>query len=517
MREEKRLARVQHVRRSRRWDAPFGPSRIPSDVVQGILPLPVFKDIEQGDFPDDLALADIIANDGRIVRYARGDIVFRQGDYGDSVFVILRGSVRGATAEGGGQFALGCTEIFGVPAALTRSPRSNSVFADDDATVLLELRWPGLRDIRQWSDSFREHIDKLYRARSLQTGLRNSSLFDHVDDATLKLISERCRFETHGKFEWAHPYQRDVARERGSQRIIEHEPIILEQGHYLDDLLLILSGFARVSERLGQGEKTVGYLKPGDVFGLTEIIESQQGDGGRRLPQSLRAIGYADIIRIPTPIVEQHVLPALPRHSKARRWLPATAKPEAAKSLANGAGLQQSLLDFSVNNRLINGSKAMAINTDRCVNCDDCVRACAATHDNIPRFVRRGASHQNLMIANACMHCVDPVCLIDCPTGAIHRDVETGSVVIDDATCVGCASCASACPYDNIRMEEIRDSNGAFLVDEDGVQVLRATKCDFCAGQTGGPACQRACPHDALVRIDIQSADVLSDWLELSR
>ncbi|MGI9384359.1 MAG: cyclic nucleotide-binding domain-containing protein [Methyloligellaceae bacterium] len=485
-------------------------------MVRGILSLPVFDDIDPNEFPDDLALTDIIANDARMVQYARGDVVFRQGDYGHSVFVVLRGSVKGLATERGGQFILGFTEIFGVSATLARGPRTHTVISDDDATVLLELSWPGLRDIRQWSDAFRAHIDELYRTRSLQAGLRNSALFDHVDDATLNAIAQHCQFETHGKFEWAHPYQREIAGERGHERIIEHEPIILEQGHYLDDLLLVHAGFARVSEKLDRGEKTVGHLTKGDVFGLAEIIESQQG-GGRMLRQSLRAIGYADIIRVPTPVVEHYVLPALPKQSKAGRSLPFGNKAKAARSGLDGSHLQQSMLDFSVDNRFINGTKAMAINTDRCVNCDECVRACAATHDNIPRFVRRGKSHQNLMIANACMHCVDPVCLIDCPTGAIRRDVETGSVVIDDATCIGCATCASACPYDNIRMEEVRDSSGAFLVDEDGVQVLRATKCDLCAGQRGGPACQRACPHDALVRIDIQNAHTLSDWLELSQ
>jgi Fe-S-cluster-containing dehydrogenase component len=117
------------------------------------------------------------------------------------------------------------------------------------------------------------------------------------------------------------------------------------------------------------------------------------------------------------------------------------------------------------------------------------------------------------MIANACMHCVDPVCLIGCPTGAIHRDPELGSVVIDDAICVGCATCANSCPYNNIRMVEIRDTNGAFLTDPEGRQIHRATKCDLCASQISGPACQRACPHNALKRIDIRDTRTLTDWL----
>ena len=175
--------------------------------------------------------------------------------------------------------------------------------------------------------------------------------------------------------------------------------------------------------------------------------------------------------------------------------------------------MQQSLLDFLVDRRFINGTQAMAINTDRCVNCDDCVRACASTHDNNPRFIRHGLSHQNLMIANACMHCVDPVCLIGCPTGAIHRELESGRVVIDDTTCVGCATCANSCPYNNIRMVEIRDTSGRFLTDPEGGQLFRATKCDLCASQISGPACQRACPHDALMRIDIRDTAALTQWL----
>ena len=485
-------------------------------ILRGVLALPVFKDIDPRAFPEDLALADIVANDTRLVRYRRGDTVFQRGDYGHSVFVVLRGAVKAEAARGAPQ-RLGANEMFGVAAALARSPRGHTVSADEDGTVLLELSWPGLRDMRQWSDAFRAHTDALYRTRSLQAGLRGFWLFDHVDDATLDLISAHCQFETHGKFDWAHRYQREIAGEHGRERVMENEPIVLEQDHYLDDLLLVHSGFARVSERIGHGEKTVGHLTKGDVFGLTEIAAGRQGNGGRTSPQSLRAMGYVDIIRIPAPIAERYVLPGLPSEARTGRRPPAANGAKAGRRGANGFHPAQSILDFSVDNRFVNGTKAMAINTDRCVNCDECVRACAATHDNIPRFVRRGKTLQNLMIANACMHCADPVCLIDCPTGAIHRDAETGSVVIDDATCIGCATCASACPYDNIRMEEVRDSSGAFLVDDEGVPVLRATKCDLCAGQSGGPACKRACPHDALVRIDIQSPQALSDWFEISQ
>jgi Fe-S-cluster-containing hydrogenase component 2 len=118
------------------------------------------------------------------------------------------------------------------------------------------------------------------------------------------------------------------------------------------------------------------------------------------------------------------------------------------------------------------------------------------------------------MVAHACMHCVDAVCLIGCPTGAIHRELETGEVQIDDSTCIGCGTCARSCPYDNIVMVEIADQAGRRLVDSDtGTAIRRATKCDLCTDQWGGPACQRACPNDALVRLDMSDREGLAAWL----
>ena len=63
-------------------------------------------------------------------------------------------------------------------------------------------------------------------------------------------------------------------------------------------------------------------------------------------------------------------------------------------------------------------------------------------------------------------------------------------------------------------MVEIRDSTGNFIFDEATNQpVLKATKCDLCVDHVGGPACQRACPHDALRRLDLSSLELEKDWL----
>jgi len=159
----------------------------------------------------------------------------------------------------------------------------------------------------------------------------------------------------------------------------------------------------------------------------------------------------------------------------------------------------------------------MVIDLDRCTRCDDCVRACASTHDNNPRFLRHGPTAGRIMVANACMHCVDPVCMIGCPTGAIHR-TGTGLVTINPVTCTGCKTCANQCPYDAIRMVQIRDKHGQLRFKDNGKEKgepeLRATKCDLCMENHGGPACQRACPHGALVRMNMQDFDALADWFE---
>jgi Fe-S-cluster-containing dehydrogenase component len=172
------------------------------------------------------------------------------------------------------------------------------------------------------------------------------------------------------------------------------------------------------------------------------------------------------------------------------------------------------VLEFLVERRLMNGTAAMVVDLDRCTRCDACVEACAATHDNNPRFVRHGHRLDNMMFANACMHCADPVCMIGCPTGAIHRLSQGGEVVINDRTCIGCGTCAQSCPYDNIRMVEVRLGDGSFIRDaRTHAPILKATKCDLCSNQIGGPACQRACPHDALVRLDLRDPATLEAWL----
>ena len=557
--------------RNRRWDEPFGKEALDPETVARILALPAFAHVDAGDFPAWLPLAAIIANDGRLRHFTRGEAIIRKGDYGSSLFVILEGSVIGvaalphkaraprprrrpswfralrlllerrkpaeyrppkhmraddrmASAEEsrsgpledidaleafGPTFTLKAPQMFGELAALTRSPRSASVFAAENDTLVFELRWQGLREIRDWAPAFRQHIDRLYQERGLVTRLQECPLFAHLAPDALDEIASQSLFETYGNFDWTQRFKR--ARATGDAdigRIIDEEPQICAEGNHVDGLLLINSGFARVSKRVDHGARTVRHLSRNDTFGLEEIAAAETG-GKLELRASLHAIGYVDVIRIPTHLVRRLVLPNLPSRFRA-----GVLAPEALPALSDETEtMRQGMMDFFVDHRFINGENAMVINLDRCVGCDDCVRACAVAHHNNPRFARHGYTYENAMVVNACMHCTDPVCLIGCPTGAIHRLEEEGTVTIDDGICIGCATCANSCPYNNIRMVDIRDEDGGFVTDREGKAVARATKCDLCFDQLTGPACAQACPHDALTRINIRDTKSLMKWL----
>lgn len=573
------------IARPRRWDEPFGGATMAETDVERVLAQPVFAAIDQERFPASQPLPEILRNDGRVVRFDPGDVIVREGDYGNSVFVVLSGSVsavldrttdaelgrrthagrrsmwqalkqlwannreseardiqryfhgrgdvgvRGTNSHAQSYIAelsgflarhttasLGPGETFGEIAALARQPRTATVVATE-ATEVVELRWQGLRDIRKRDRGFRDHVDGLYRERRLAQQLEESPLFAHLSPETLAEIAHQTSFETHGSVEWFRDYKQVKARDPSA--VVEHEPVIAEEGSYLDGLMLIVSGFCRVSERLGHGHRTVSYVSRNNVFGLAEICAHHWHGEPLTVRRSLRGVGSVDVLRIPTGLVERHVLPNLPADqlpplpARAEETQEASEPDTEAQAVRTDTdlGLPQDLVDFFVDQRTINGTATMLIDTNRCTGCDDCIRACASTHDNNPRFKRHGPIHDGIQVTNACMHCADPVCMIGCPTGAIHRHAS-GPVVIDDATCIGCGTCAESCPYDNISMVEIRGQDGGFVIDQEANEpIQKATKCDLCYDQLGGPACQRACPHDALIRVDMRDTETLADWI----
>ncbi len=127
---------------------------------------------------------------------------------------------------------------------------------------------------------------------------------------------------------------------------------------------------------------------------------------------------------------------------------------------------------------LIQGQKLMLIDLDRCTRCDKCVEACVESHtpgwfdwlpilgndgprDGRSRLFLDGPRMQvyddnrikNYLVPATCRQCKDPVCLIGCPVGSIHKG-DNGQIVIED-WCIGCSRCALNCPYNAIQMHPI--------------------------------------------------------------
>ena len=334
-------------------------------------------------------------------------------------------------------------------------------------------------------------------------------MFRHLRDnpEAIAELTAQTRLEVYGDYDRAETFKALV--EEGDATGLKGEPLIAAEGDYADGIVMIRSGLARLSHKHFHGHRTVSYVCPGQIYALPEIAEGWQAGQAVPLRYSLRAIGFLTAVVIPTGMVEKYVLePSATGVAGVARRLRRNVPGEPKR-------IDQDFVEFLVQDRIVNGTATMLIDLDRCTRCDDCVRACASTHDNNPRFLRHGPIHDHFMVANACMHCQDPLCMIECPTGAISRRTQDGVIAINDDTCIGCGACARNCEYDAIRMVEIRDTGGFFIRDRqspDRAPITKATKCDLCADQWGGPACQRACPHDALVRIDMSDVQWLADW-----
>ena len=78
------------VARPQRWDAPFGPDMTDASA-DSLLAVEPFCSINPEAFPPTLPLRELLRNDVRVLHYAPGDVIVREGDYGSSAFLILAG------------------------------------------------------------------------------------------------------------------------------------------------------------------------------------------------------------------------------------------------------------------------------------------------------------------------------------------------------------------------------------------------------------------------------------------
>ncbi len=133
--------------------------------------------------------------------------------------------------------------------------------------------------------------------------------------------------------------------------------------------------------------------------------------------------------------------------------------------------------------------KSLLIDPAKCTSCLQCEMACSFEHEGVFNPARSRIKvfefeHGLRAIPYTCTQCAEAWCQQACPVVALSRDHETGAVVLNEATCVGCKVCTIACPFGTIN-----------YVAETG----KVAKCDLCGGD---PQCAAACPTEAITYVD---------------
>jgi len=153
--------------------------------------------------------------------------------------------------------------------------------------------------------------------------------------------------------------------------------------------------------------------------------------------------------------------------------------------------------------------KRVLTNLDRCIECGSCAAACHASHADMPvvRFAMSGVA----LLPLICRQCKAASCVEACPAEAMVRDAD-GVVRRRLFRCIGCGSCARACPFGVLPVE--CSGVPAAIRSGDRVSGHAIPKCDLCADRTecdaeAVPRCVAACPTGALTFEDEHKADEL--------
>lgn len=157
---------------------------------------------------------------------------------------------------------------------------------------------------------------------------------------------------------------------------------------------------------------------------------------------------------------------------------------------------------------------AKLIDVSRCIGCKACQTACLEwnerheevgvnvgvydnPHDLTPNSwtLMRYTEWENpdsgnlewLIRKDGCMHCEDPGCLKACPSPGAIVQYSNGIVDFVKENCIGCGYCVKGCPFNIPRISQAEH---------------KAYKCTLCSDRVAvgqGPACQKACPTQAIV------------------
>jgi cGMP-dependent protein kinase 2 len=438
-----------------------------------------------------LQMREFILDSDPVV-YRAGDIIFERKDSGSSLFAIADGSV--------------LVEIDPRDPSLTVPIEQGSIFGE-----------VGLISGRRRGATVRTASGAIVIEIPRNAALKLMATVPAAKRAITRISTERQLLQLFG----SGLTSEDLAEvlESSEIRHVRAGDTIINEGEDGYDIFVIRQGSMVVEKQIGGKPVFLSYLPAGTYVGEMALI-----DGGRRTA-TVRAAIKSEVIRLDGD--------AFRRLLERKPDLLARAKQEMAsrqnltdfvEARKDGFGgvvdMYSSVAAFLLENGIGEATDVLLIDENLCVGCDNCERACADSHEGLSRLDREaGKTFAHLHVPTSCRHCEHPHCMADCPPNAIHRGPD-GEVFIDD-TCIGCGNCQRNCPYGVIRMDKIPPKKPNLLAwllagigpgpgeppkkwTEKRVSPetpKKAIKCDMCAGISGGPACVRACPTGAAIRV----------------
>lgn len=130
-------------------------------------------------------------------------------------------------------------------------------------------------------------------------------------------------------------------------------------------------------------------------------------------------------------------------------------------------------------------AKRVYLNLDKCCGCRSCAAGCFYGH-HYQALLGHAEVLAQANLPLHCLHCDQPACVAACPNEAMHKREDDGIVKRSDYMCVGCKSCAAACP---------------FGVIDNQLHKHVVPKCDLCLDRLEKgkiPRCVAACTSGAL-------------------
>jgi len=429
--------------------------------------------------------------DSDVRAYRIGETVFEKDDPGSSLFGIAMGSVE-VSIPGRPGIRIGRGSIFGEVGLISGRRRGATIRASEDA-ILVEISRTAALRLMASNAAARRVVTRISTERQLLQMFGSG-----LTPEDLKEIVETAEVQT-----------------------VKAGQAILNEGDEGLDIYVIRVGSMVVEKSIGGRPVFLSYLPAGSYIGEMALI-----DGGKRTA-TVRAAIKSEVIRLDGEAFRK-VLDRKPDlFEKAKRDMAArqdlNAFVEAKKdSFSTVVDMYSSVANFLVENGIGEATDVLLIDENLCVGCDNCEKACADSHEGLSRLDREaGRTYAHLHVPTSCRHCEHPHCMADCPPNAIHRGPD-GEVFIDDS-CIGCGNCQRNCPYGVIRMDKAPPKKPSLLswllfgrgpgpgepdkawayahADHSIEKPKKAIKCDMCSGIEGGPACVRACPTGAAIRV----------------